>query len=71
MKLETKISYTIKANVCVIPCCIQEITIDVVAENKLDAFATAKEVIAYMYQFTEDSILDMTLIEEKPIYKVK
>lgn len=71
MKLDSEILYTIEVTVSMISGCYQKIKVDVTAKNKLDAFALAKEVVVYMYQFTEDSIVDRVLLEEKPVYRVK
>lgn len=71
MKLDNELSYTIEVMVSVNSGYYQKIIVDVIAKSKLDAFATAKEVITYMYNFTEDSILEETLLEEKPVYRFK
>lgn len=71
MKLDNEILYTIEIKVSVIPNCQQLIKTDVVAKSRLDAFAIAKEVVTYMYQYKEDCIIAENLIEEKPIYRIK
>ena len=71
MNLDNEICYTIEVTVKVIPSHYHTITVDAIANNAVDAFAIARQVVTFIYQYDDDCITSENLISQKAVFRVK